>query len=222
MAKGAILTGLLLAASPAAMAQELPAGEVNGLVAKSAGAGRDVSAVSVHALEIDARLTDLLVALSQRFRLTYDIPDRADPVSVLRGLCRDCSADEVLRAGYRELERRMVRLRSYLDGDTAFDAGAVQTLVNETVVLAWALKGFALLEAVGYRDGVQRTGGGVQGPQGTIPDLGDASSLMGGTGEAIRAHFERMLDRRRQAEAAGLNYPNAELDTWLTCFLNCP
>ncbi len=116
----------------------------------------------------------------------------------------------------------MATLRAHLAGSPTMAPAALQERVRETLRLAWALKGYAHLEAVDYqRGGAAVAGGGVRGGSGTIPDLGGAAALMGGTGEQVLAHFARMLDRRRQAEAAGINYPNADVGKWLFCF-RCP
>jgi hypothetical protein len=211
---------LSIAGVPESRAQEIPAADRDGLLGKVTGAGRNVTVVSRHALEIDARLTDLLVALSQRFKIRYRIPKAADPAEALRGLCPGCAPRALLAAGYAALEQRLQALRNVLEGRAPFQADAVQAAVQQAVLLAAALKSYALLEAIDFRTGGKVNGGGVEGPSGSIPNWPGAAGLMGGT-DAISDHIARMMDRRRQAEAVGLEYPNADLSWLVPCLLNC-
>lgn len=216
-----LLILLYLAVPGTATGQEITATERAALVTAAAGSNRDLAAAGRQALLVDDRLVELLLALSDRFQIRYRIPRAADPADALRGLCRGCTPAALLTAGYLELDARLARLRAWLTGATPFDAAALQAAAQEAILLAAALKAYALLEAIGFRDGGVADSGTLRGPTGTIPNWPAAAALMGGTPDAIRDHFARMLDRRRQAEAAGLEYPNADLGWLVPCLLNC-
>jgi hypothetical protein len=212
---------MLAAGAGSAVSQEIPVADRDALLGAMNGATRNVGTVSLHALAIDVRLTDLVVALSQRFKIRYRLPKAADPADALRGLCPRCEPRELIAAGYAALETRLKALRNVLDGRTPFQADAVQAQVQQAVLLAAALKSYALLEAIGFRSGGRIRSGTVEGSAGAIPDWPGAAALLGGTGDVVADHLARMLDRRRQAEAVGLEYPNADLGWLVPCLRNC-
>lgn len=211
---------LVLASAPLA-AQEVPPVDRDALLARVTGPQRDLATVSRHAQAIDGQLTDLLVALAQKHSIRYRLPKSADPAEALRGLCPGCAPAALLAAGYRELESLLSQVRRILDGRSPFEATAVHPLVERAVLLAAALKSYALLEVIDFRNGGRAGAGSVEGPGGTIANWPGAAALMGGSSGVIHDHIARMVDRRRQAEAVGLEYPNADL-TWLVpCLRNC-
>ncbi len=213
--------GLPALLSSRAGAQEIPRADRDGLLRRVSGPERSVALVSRHALEIDARITDLVVAVGQRFKIRFRIPKAADPADALRDLCARCGSEALLAAGYDRLEMQLRSLRGIAEGRDPFQADQVQTLVQRVTLLAAALKGYALLEAIDFRTGGKVRPGGVEGPAGTIPDWPGAAALLGGTGDDIADHIARMMDRRRQAEAVGLEYPNADLGWLVPCLRDC-
>lgn len=197
-------------------AQRLESSLVQDVVRGATAARTDPVALGARLVDIDGALTDLLHTLGEAHGLRYSIPGKANPLEIRETLCRGCDTPTFLRQGYAGLQERMGRLEEALEAGGSPDRRALESLARETVLLAWALKGYTLAEATDVT------------PETMDEDSPDANSLLGAiglgltiygwygtwqsTGEVVDAfadNRERHRDRRRQAEAVDLHYPNA-------------
>lgn len=199
-----LLPGSLFAQSPIDS-------DVDGLLGHIDGTTREHQLVGRHVFAIDMEVSGRLVALAERYKFRYEIPRDADPAAILKTL-RGRTERARAEAGYTALKEKLAALEAFADGSG--DAAEVKRLATELALLTWALKGHVLLEAINYRDGGTREGNDAVGSDGTIPDWDNSSSLLGG-GSAWSGTIMDWGTRRAQAEAVGLNYPNADLGTWL-------
>ncbi len=184
--------------------------DVDAVIANSAGTTRDVRLVGRHIFAIDAHVSELLVSLAETYKFSYELPREADPAAVLAEV-PGADARARTERGYGFLQEKFETLQGFADGRG--DKAEVVKLATETALLTWALKSHALVDAIGFRDGGTLRDGNAVGPQGTIEDWNGSSSLLGGGGN-WSGTFQGWMNRRRQAELVGLNYPNADL-SWL-------
>ena len=203
-------------------AQRLESALVQDVIRGATAARTDPVALGARLVDIDGELTDLLHALAETHGLRYSIPEKANPMEIRENLCRGCDTPTFLRQGYAGLQERMGRLEEALRAGGNPDRRALESLARETVLLAWALKGYTLAEATDVT------------PETMDEDAPEANSILGAiglgltiygwygtwqsTGDVVDAFDddrERHRDRRRQAEDLDLHYPNACWQTFL-------
>ncbi len=203
-------------------AQRLESALVQDVIRGATAARPDPVALGARLVDIDGELTDLLHALAQAHGLRYSIPQKANPMEIRENLCRGCDTPAFLRQGYAGLQERMGRLEEALKTRRNPDRRALESLARETVLLAWALKGFTLAEATDVT------------PETMDEDSPEANSILPAIGlglalyswygtwqrmdpvvDAFDDNRERHRDRRRQAEDLDLHYPNACWQTFL-------
>jgi hypothetical protein len=203
-------------------AQRLESALVQDVIRGATTARPDPVALGARLVDIDGEVTDLLHALAEVHGLRYSIPQKANPMAVREDLCGTCDTPTVLRQGYAGLQDRMDRLEEALRARGTPDRLALESLARETVLLAWALKGYTLAEATGVT------------PETMDEGSAEANSILGALGlgltlyawygtwqdtgavvDAFDDNRERHRDRRQQAEDLDLHYPNACWQTFL-------
>lgn len=209
---------LVLVLASGAWAQGRLDTDINGVLDGMNGNGRNLSNVTNHILRLERTLVDLLLEVAEKYGIRYEIPKDADPRATLATYREGRDAKEAARAGFAELGAKIETLRAAVANKSRVED--VKRTAQEAVVLLWALKGHCFLETIDFANGgkVEET---------TAPGGEPDFIVIGALGQLRRHHWRVTLgllgdavdtwadnaggiaERRRQAAAVGLTYPNA-------------